>query len=105
MGIEKTTIVIHLQPGASRGKVVRCEGGVWYIRVAAPPVEGRANKALIELLSDVLDTAKSNLSIIRGTTSRNKTVLVEGMGSEQVNERLKRLVAGETGEQPGLDLK
>ncbi len=103
MSTEKTTILVHVQPGASRGRVVRFAGGAWYIRVAAPPVEGRANKALIELLSESLDTAKSNLSIIRGQTSRQKTVLIEGIGPEQVNERLKRLVS-ESGEQQGLGL-
>ncbi len=47
--------------------------------VTAPPQDGRANAALLELLADTLGVAKTSLSIVRGSTSRDKVVAVEGL--------------------------
>lgn len=73
--------------------MVRFEDGVLYIKIAAVPVKGKANQALIAFLSDILDVSKSRLSIERGTTSRIKTIAVEGMGQEETRVRIENWLA------------
>ncbi len=85
-----STIQVRVQPRSSRNEAVRFEGGVWWIRLTAPPVGGKANDALLEFLSDVLGIAKSRLSIDRGHTGRQKAVSVEGLTEDEANERLQR---------------
>lgn len=81
-------IYVRVQPRASRNEAVRREGEVWWIRLAAPPVEGKANAALLEYLSDVLGLAKSHLAIQHGHTGRRKAVLVDGLSQEEAEGRL-----------------
>lgn len=84
-----STIQVRVQPRSSRNEVVRFEGGVWWIRLTAPPVGGKANASLLELLSEVLGIAKSRLSIERGHTGRQKAVMAEGLTEAEVQGRLK----------------
>jgi hypothetical protein len=58
------------------------------VRVTAPPVEGRANDALLRLLARALDVPVSRLRIVRGQTQRNKVVAVEGLSADEVHARL-----------------
>ena len=58
-------------------------------RVSAPALEGRANKAVIELISDVLCTPTASVSIISGATSSHKRVLVTGMSPNEILGRLE----------------
>ncbi len=64
--------------------------GVLQVRVAAPPVKGRANLELIALLSDVLGVGRSDLTIEKGVTDRNKTIAINGLGQDQVARLLER---------------
>ena len=80
---------MQAHPGAKKNAVVRFEDGVWHVKVAATPVEGKANKALIEFLSDVLDMPKSRISIEKGATSQRKMVVVEGITEAQSAARLQ----------------
>jgi len=82
-------ILVQAHPGAKKNAVVRSEEGVWHIKVAAPPIEGKANRALIEFLSEILDVPKSRISIEKGATSRRKLVVVEGMAEAQSAARLQ----------------
>ncbi|MDO8690158.1 MAG: DUF167 domain-containing protein [Dehalococcoidia bacterium] len=86
-------IHVRVQPRSSRNGVVRREGDVWWIRLTAPPVEGKANAALLEYLGEVLGVAKSRLSIEKGHTGRQKSVAVEGLDEGQV----QKLLQGELG--------
>ncbi len=81
---ERAKITVQVQPSASRNQVVRYADGVLYVKVAAPPVRGKANRELIAFLSDVLGVSKSSLSIERGHTSQRKVVVVEGMSEGEV---------------------
>jgi uncharacterized protein YggU (UPF0235/DUF167 family) len=69
--------------------VLGFEGDVLRARVAAPPVEGRANEALLRLLSDALGVAKSSLRIVRGQRSREKLVAIEGLDAAELRRRLE----------------
>ena len=64
--------------------------GVLQIRIAAPPIKGKANDELIRLLSDVLGISKSNLAIEKGVTSRKKTIIITGLGQDRVVKLLER---------------
>lgn len=79
---------VRLSPRSSRNALLRFEGGILYIRVTAPPVDGAANAALIELLADSLKTRKSAISIKSGASSREKSVIIEGMDSDQLAARV-----------------
>ena len=85
-------IAVQAHPGAKRNEVVRFEEGVWHIKIAAPPTEGKANKELIEFLSDVLDVSKSRITIEKGTAGHRKLIAVDGITKETMEERLNRLL-------------
>jgi hypothetical protein len=91
---KRATIEIHLQPGARKSEVAGFKGDVLYIKVTAAPEKGQANQALIDLLAELLDMAKSNISLIRGSTSRNKVVAVEGLDMAEIKARLDAAIKG-----------
>ncbi|MEJ5357714.1 MAG: DUF167 domain-containing protein [Desulfobacterales bacterium] len=65
---------IHLQPGASRDLISGLHGEALKVRVTAPPIEGRANQALIRLLAKELRLPPSAVSIVAGASSRTKRI-------------------------------
>lgn len=75
-------IDIHVQPRASRSEIVGMHDGCVKIRLAAPPVEGAANAALIELIADRLRIARNRVRIVSGIAARRKVVEVDGIGRE-----------------------
>ena len=81
---EGARITVQVQPGASRNQVTRYTDGVLHVQIAAPPVRGKANRELIEFLSDILGVSRGRLSIEKGHTSRRKVIAVEGMGEGEV---------------------
>jgi uncharacterized protein len=87
-------IAVQGHPGAKRNEVVRFEAGVWHIKIAAPATEGKANKELIEFLSEVLGISKSRINIDKGTTSHRKLIELEGITKEKAEERLKKAITG-----------
>jgi uncharacterized protein YggU (UPF0235/DUF167 family) len=74
-----------------RGGVDRVDGvndeGVLQARVSAPPVGGAANTALIRLLADELDVARSSVRLVAGAAGRHKLVVVEGISAAGINAR------------------
>jgi uncharacterized protein (TIGR00251 family) len=88
--LNSAKILIQVHPKAHHNSIVRFETGVWHLKIAAPPVEGKANKELIEFLSDVLNVSISHLSVDKGTSSRRKLIIIEGLTQEEVEERLRR---------------
>jgi len=79
---------VKVTPRASRTEIKGWVGGVLQLKVQAPPVEGAANEAVIRFLSDKLGIAKSRIEVVRGDTSREKTVHVEGLNSDSVRTKL-----------------
>jgi uncharacterized protein (TIGR00251 family) len=77
---------VRLQPRASATEVVGVQEGSLKIRVTAPPVDGMANDALIDFLSRSLGTAKRNVRIVSGLSSRKKLVEVLGVNLESVKQ-------------------
>jgi uncharacterized protein (TIGR00251 family) len=75
---------VRVQPRASRSEIVGEQQGALRVRLAAPPVDGAANEALVELLADLLRVAKRNVRIVTGASSRRKVVEVDGVAAEAV---------------------
>jgi len=74
--VNATTLQIKVIPNASKTELVKIETG-YKARIQCPPMDGKANDALITLLSKEFGVAKNSIEIIRGKMSRNKTVLVK----------------------------
>ena len=72
-------IVLKVVPGSRRDQVVGRLGDRLKVKVAAPPEEGRANKAVCELLADAMGVSARDVSIIAGHASPEKTALVRGV--------------------------
>jgi len=70
------TIVVKVMPNASRTELIKTETG-YRARIQCAPVDGKANEALIKLLSDEFNMPKSSIEIIKGMMSRNKTILLK----------------------------
>ena len=83
-----TEIRLKVTPGASRNEIVGFSDGVFQVRIAAPPFRGKANKELAAFLSQALGVSKSVLAIVKGHTSRNKVITIEGMTRDDIIERL-----------------
>jgi len=73
-------LTLHVQPGARRSAVAGLHDGALKIRIAAPPAEGKANQALVEFIAAALGVPKRSVSVVRGGSSRRKTVLVAHPG-------------------------
>jgi uncharacterized protein (TIGR00251 family) len=71
-------IRVRVQPRASRNEILGVRDGRLRLRTTAPPADGKANKAVIRLLADFLDVAPSRISLVRGTTHRDKQLRVLG---------------------------
>lgn len=69
----------HIQPKASRDAIVGIHDGRLKVQVASPPVDGKANEQLIRFIAKTLGVAKSRVILIRGQSSRLKTLRIEGL--------------------------
>ncbi len=80
---------VHVQPGAGRGAIVGRHGDSLKIRVAAPPVEGRANDAAGALLAEALEVKAKDVELVSGARSRMKRFRVQGLNAEEVEIQLR----------------
>lgn len=83
-----TRISIYVQPRASKTEIAGMHDGCIKIRLAAPPVDGAANAALVEFIADRLKIAKSKVRVVTGESSRRKVVEVEGVSAAQLAQAL-----------------
>jgi len=79
---------LHVQPGARKTEIAGLHGESLKIRLAAPPVDGKANECLIGFLAQTLGIAKSSIELVGGATSRAKRVRVKGVDAESVRHKL-----------------
>ena len=93
-GKKGAALGIRVTTRARRNEIVEVlSDGTVKIRLTAPPVEGKANKELIEFLAQVLDVPKSRLEIVAGETGRDKLVSVLDMDAETLHERVLKNLA------------
>ena len=81
-------IEVKVQPKASRNRIEKVEEGRLKVKVTVPPEGGKANRAVVELLAKALKVPKRSVEIVRGETSRIKTVRIEGVDVAKLQEQL-----------------
>ena len=86
---------LHVQPGAGTSAFAGLHGDALKIRLAAPPVDGKANKALLAFLAEQLDTPKSRLELVSGASSRVKRLRIRDASEQAVAKLLAQSVRAE----------
>jgi uncharacterized protein (TIGR00251 family) len=86
---EGAVLSIKLQPRASRNEIGEAAGTELRVWVTAPPVDSSANAALMRLLAEFLDCARSRIELLRGHTSRHKVIKLHGMDAKAVVAKLQ----------------
>ncbi len=82
-------ITVRVIPRASKNEIAEVQAdGTIKIRLTAAPVEGQANKALIEYLAKILDVAKSKIEIVAGLSGRDKLITILDLDSDTVQEKI-----------------
>ena len=79
---------LKVTPNAGRNEITGFTDGVLHLKIKAPPVKGKANRELIDFLSRALGVKKSAITIVRGQTSRNKTIAVAGMSQGDILKKI-----------------
>ena len=83
-----TLLSVKLQPRASKNEIGTTLGDELRIKVTAPPVDAAANEALVKLLAEKLDCARSRVELVRGHKSRHKVIKLHGFAPEEVLPKL-----------------
>jgi uncharacterized protein (TIGR00251 family) len=82
------SFAVKVQPRAKRNAITGALGDALKLSLTAPPLEGRANHAVIEFFADLFEIPRSQVTITSGETSRNKLIRLTGVSAQQVREKL-----------------
>ena len=82
-------LCVKVVPGASRTRYMGVHGGAARVAVAAPPEKGKANRAVIALLAELLSVKKSDVTVVSGHAAPVKTILIEGTTPDKVRAFLQ----------------
>ena len=85
---EGVVVNVRVVPRAPQSRVQGLLGDALKIRLAAPPVDGKANTALVHFLAEELDLAVGEIRLLAGATGRNKRVLIQGMSGAAIAAKL-----------------
>jgi uncharacterized protein (TIGR00251 family) len=91
---EGCVLPVRAQPGARRPGVQGEQNGALRVAVAAPPEDGRANRALAEALRAALGLKRSQVALLSGQTGRDKRFLIRGLTRDELGRRLAALLGG-----------
>lgn len=80
---------IHVQPRSSRNRLCGVHGDALKLAITAPPVDGKANTAVIAFLADFFRVAKKDITIVAGTSSRRKTCALTRLTEQEARSRLQ----------------
>lgn len=83
-----TTFAIKVHPRARKNAITGTVGDALKLSLTAPPVDGKANQAVIEFFADFFQISRASITIASGETSRLKTIRVSGIGAESIRQRL-----------------
>jgi uncharacterized protein (TIGR00251 family) len=100
-GDDAVVLAVHAQPGAGRTQVVGRHGDALKIRVAAPPEGGRANDALVAVLSDQFGVPAKAVTLTVGATSRTKRFRIQPVDPSGFESRLEQVLDEAEGSAPG----
>ncbi len=84
-----THICLYVQPGASKTQIAGMHDGLIKVRLAAPPVDGAANQALLEFVAKRLKISKSRVRVVSGLTSRRKVLEIDGVSQDAIAASLQ----------------
>jgi uncharacterized protein (TIGR00251 family) len=84
---------VRVQPRASRNRIAGRHGDALKLQVAAPPVDGAANQAVIALVADWLQVARRSVAIVQGQASRDKVVQIATEVPAELAAQIRRAVA------------
>jgi uncharacterized protein len=82
------TLALRMRPGARKNDIAGIHAGAVKISLTTPPVDGRANKALIEFLADLLRIPQSRIAIVSGASNRTKLLRITGKSAAEVQAAL-----------------
>jgi uncharacterized protein (TIGR00251 family) len=94
------TLRVHVQPGAGKTTVQGRYGDALKVSVGAPPQGGRANKAVADLLAEVLGMKTDKVKLVAGETNRSKRFQLDGLAVDDLDDRLERAL-DEVDRKPG----
>jgi uncharacterized protein (TIGR00251 family) len=83
------TFSIRVQPKAARTAITGTVGEALKVSLSAPPLEGRANAAVVEFFSEILAVPRSSVQILAGERSRNKVIRIAGCSGAEVQQKLR----------------
>jgi uncharacterized protein (TIGR00251 family) len=82
------TLTLRIQPGAKKNAVLTPHGDALRIALTAPPVDGKANEALITFIAEALSLPRARISLLSGQTSRSKVLRITGKSAAEVEAAL-----------------
>jgi len=91
-----TAFAVKVHPRARKNAITGTVADALKLSLAAPPLEGRANQAVIEFFAQLFQIPRSSVTIASGETSRNKVVRIAGLGRAAVEQRLTAALAEST---------
>ena len=98
MSTPRARLAVRVQPGARRDALTgRLASGEWKLAVTAPPEDGRANAAVVELLAGLLGVRRRQVTVARGSSARGKQVDVEGLDAREAERRLAAALPAKDG--------
>ncbi|HTB80844.1 MAG TPA: DUF167 domain-containing protein [Opitutaceae bacterium] len=84
-------LAVKILPGASRNEICGWLGETLKVKLTAPPVDGRANDALVEFLAEKLGLPRRSVALTRGETARQKVVRIDGLTLTEARARLSSI--------------
>jgi len=87
------TFQVKVHPRAKKNAIAGEVGDALKLALTAPPIEGRANEAVIAFFAELLNVPRSSVTIAAGQSSRNKVIRVAGVSSAQVEKQLRNAMA------------
>jgi uncharacterized protein (TIGR00251 family) len=85
------TLSLHIQPGAKKTEIIGLHGDALKIRLAAPPMDGKANECLIAFLAEELGVPRAQVELASGASSRRKRLRINGASAEAIARFLTRM--------------
>jgi|LSQX01.1.fsa_nt_gb uncharacterized protein (TIGR00251 family) len=90
--LSDTLLKLHVTPRGSRNEIIGWRGDILYIKTTAPPVDGAANAAIVKLVAGSLKIRKSQVELVSGDKSREKTLKIIGLSDAELHARLQAVV-------------
>lgn len=90
MGENSLNIQVQIQPGSSKDQIIGLHNGRLKIKISAPPVGGKANQNLIEFIAKALGVSKSKIEIVKGRTSKLKTLKISAIDQKSFSLLLNK---------------